>query len=226
MSTAQPLSIVFLGPQGCGKGTQAQLLAQKFNLEHLELGDMLRSLVERGNGLAKKIDKIIHQKKELVPTKLIMEMVRLRVQSLNPRKGIVLDGCPRRLVEAEILEKILEKLKKSISHVFFVNISEAETKKRLSKRWTCKKCDKPLIFGKDIKSKEGECPSCGGEIYQRKDDTPQGIKKRLDVYSKETLPVIEYFRQKGTLIEINGEQSIEEVHRDILEKIKCKSCKI
>lgn len=216
----QPFCIIIFGPQGSGKGTQAQLLAEKFNLEHIEPGDMLRSLVEHGNGLAKKVDEIIHQKGKLVPTDLIIRMMKLRIQSLGPKKGIILDGAPRRLEEARLLEKLLKDFKRSITHVFFVNISPVETVKRLSKRWTCKACDKPLIMGKDIKFEKEKCPFCGGEIYQRKDDTPEGIRKRLATYQKETLLVVDYFRQKGMLVEINGEQPIEAVHQDIISQIR------
>jgi adenylate kinase len=215
----KPLCIIILGPQGSGKGTQAKLLAEKFDLEHIEPGDMLRTLVEHGDGLAKKVDKIIHQKGGLVPTDLIIKMIRLRIQSLGLEKGIIFDGAPRRLEEAKLLEKMLQEHGRSISHVFFIDITPQETVKRLSKRWTCKICDKPLIMGKDIKSTREECPFCGGEIYQRKDDTPQGIRKRLIIYQKETLPVIDYFRKKEMLVEINGEQSIKKVHQDIVSQI-------
>jgi adenylate kinase len=220
ISKQQPLCIIIFGPQGSGKGTQAQLLAEKFDLEHIEPGDMLRTLVEHGNGLAKKVDKIIHQKGSLVPTDLIIRMIKLRIQSLGLNQGIIFDGAPRRLEEAKLLEKILQEHGRSISRVFFIYISPQETVKRLSKRWICKVCDKPLIMGKDIsyrlKSGLRKCPFCGGEIYQRKDDTPGGIRKRLATYQKETLPVVDYFREKGILIEINGEQLIKKVHKDII----------
>ena len=219
MESKQSLCIIIFGPQGSGKGTQAQLLAEKFDLEHIEPGDMLRTLVENGNALAKKIDKIIHQKGGLAPTDLILKMIKLRIQSLAPSKGIIFDGAPRRLEEAKLLEKMLQEYGRSISYIFFVDISSQETVKRLSKRWTCKICDKPLITGKDIKSSDDKCPFCGGQIYQRKDDTPQGIKNRLATYQKQTLPVVDYFREKGMLFEINGQQSIKKVHQDILSLI-------
>ena len=214
------LNIIILGPQGSGKGTQAQLLAKKFNLEHLEIGDMLREIATRKNDFSKKVNQIINQQGKLVPTDWIIKMLKLRLQSMPLEQGIIFDGSPRRLVEAKKLEKMLNDLGRKINYVFFVKIGNKESIKRLAIRMTCDKCNQPFILGKDVKRGQKKCPLCGGPLYQRKDDTPEKVRRRLNIYKKETMPVIEYFREKGQSIEINGEQSIKKVREDILSHIK------
>jgi len=135
-------------------------------------------------------------------------------------QGIIFDGSPRRLTEAKKLEKMLADLDRKINYVFFVKISPKESIKRLAIRMTCNKCNQPFIIGKDVKKEQKKCPLCGGPLYQREDDRPEKIRERLNIYKKETMPVVEYFRQRGQLTKINGQQSINKVHQDILNKIK------
>ncbi len=214
------LNIIILGPQGSGKGTQAKLLAKKLNLEHLENGDMLREIAAGEGEFSKKVDKIINQQGKLVPAKWVLELLKLRIQSLPLNQGLIFDGSPRKLFEAKKLEKILEKAGREIDYVIFVKISEQESIKRLAIRMTCNKCNQPFIIGKNIERGQKECPLCDGPLYMRKDDTPEKIKTRLDIYKKITIPVINYFKKKGQLVEINGEQSIDKVQEDIISKIK------
>lgn len=214
------LNIIILGPQGSGKGTQAKLLAQKFNFEHLEIGDMLREIATGHDDFSKKVDEIINQKGKLVPTSWIIKMLKLRLQSMPKEQGLIFDGSPRRLIEAKKLEKMLNDLGRKINYVFFVKISEEETIKRLAIRMTCNDCNQPFIIGKNVKKDQKKCPKCGGPLYQRKDDIPEKIMMRLKIYRKETIPVINYFKKKGELIEINGEQPIEKIHQNILKYIK------
>ncbi|TSC95644.1 MAG: adenylate kinase [Parcubacteria group bacterium Athens1014_10] len=214
------LNIIILGPQGSGKGTQARLLAEKFNLEHFEIGDMLREIAAGSSEFSKKVDKTINQQGKLVPYAWIIKMLKLRVQSLSANQGIIFDGSPRRLPEAKNLEKMLNNLGRKIDYVFIVNINEKESLKRLAIRMTCNACNQPFIIGKNVKKGQKKCPLCRGPLYVRKDDTPERIVMRLNIYKKETLPVINYFKKKKQLIEINGEQSVEKVKEDILKNIK------
>lgn len=214
------LNIIILGPQGSGKGTQAKLLAKKLNLEHLEIGDMLREIASGKGEFSKKVDNIINQQGKLVPTKWVLEMLKLRIQSIPLEQGMIFDGSPRKLFEAKKLEKILEKAGRKIDYVIFVKINDQESIKRLAIRMTCNKCNQPFIIGKNVTRDQKECPLCGGPLYMRKDDTPEKIKMRLDIYKEMTIPVVDYFKKKGQLIEINGEQSIDKVQEDILSKIK------
>ncbi len=208
------LHIIILGPQGSGKGTQAKLLADKFKLEHIELGDALREIKKKNTVLGKKVAQII-DKGRMVPLQLIVKIVDEKVAIVSADKGIIFDGTPRRSAEIKALEKILKKNGRDITHVFFVQISQKETINRLSKRYICQKCGKIFIIEKNNVNKLKKCPKCNGDIIRRKDDTPEGIKQRLKLYKERTFPVVEYYRQKQKLIEINGEQPPEKVFNDI-----------
>jgi len=207
-------NIILLGPQGSGKGTQAKLLADKFKFAHIELGGALRSIKKENTALAKEVAQII-DKGKMVPFQLIVKIVDEKVAMIPENKGIVFDGTPRRLPEIKPLEKILNKNGRYITHVFFVKISEEESIKRLSRRYICSQCSKVFVMEKPSPNKAMKCSQCGGDIIRRKDDTPDGIRQRLKLYQERTFPVVEYYRQKQKLIEINGAQSREKVFNDI-----------
>jgi len=214
------LNLVILGPQGSGKGTQAGLLAKKFELEHIETCDMLRELAREPSPLGEKVDRIINKQGKLVPTRLFINLIKLRIQSLTRDQGIVFDGSPRRLVEAKILDELLVKLNRKIDKVFLLDISEIESVERLGKRRVCRKCDTNFVVGLDITKNQTKCPKCGGKLYKRKDDTREGILARLKEYRKKTLAVANYYCKQGKLVIINGEQSIKKVHQDIIGELK------
>ncbi len=215
------MNLIILGPQGSGKGTQAELLARKFNWEHIDMGKTLREIAKLDTPLGKKVYSIQNVTKTLVPDEVLEKILRLELSSLGREQGIVIDGAPRNLAQAKYLnEELLQEFGRKIDRVFFVEISPEESVKRISKRWNCKKCAAILIMGKDIKSEKDDCPKCGGEIGQRKDDTEEGVRKRLAIFEAETIPVIEYFREVGLLEEINGEQTVEKVFQDVLENLK------
>ena len=214
------LNLVVLGPSGSGKGTQARLLAERFGLEHIEVGDILRELASKPTSLGKKVDKIIHQQGKLVPLKLIINLIKFRTQSLPKKQGVVFDGCPRQLLEAKTLDELLTKLNRKIDKVFLLDISEIESVERLVKRRVCRKCDTNFVIGSNITKNQTECPKCGGRLYKRKDDIRKGILARLKEYRKKTLPVANYYCKQGKLVIINGEQSIKKVHQDIIGELK------
>lgn len=209
------MNIIILGPQGSGKGTQAELLAKKYNLDHFDTGNALRRVALMDTPLGREVHDIVIVKKELVPSRILKEVLHVRLGSLGREQGVAFDGLPRNVEQAGYFEAALAEFGRKIDKVFFINIPENESIGRISKRRACVKCRKSLILGKDIK-KEGEaCPDCGGEVVQRKDDTPEGIKKRLAVYQAETSPVIKYFKDQGSLVEIDGRQEPEKVFADI-----------
>ncbi|MDD5627166.1 MAG: nucleoside monophosphate kinase [Patescibacteria group bacterium] len=213
------LNIIITGPQGSGKGTQAKLLAKRYNLEHIEAGKLLRDLVKMGNPAGQKINPYL-LRGTLVPTRiLIEEVLKPRLSKVPSEKGLVFDGIPRRLREAKALEEILASLGRKISYVFYIEISEKETYKRLGKRLTCKGCSRSFILGVDVADPKEQCPHCGSVLYQREDDTEAAIRKRLEIFKCDTIPVIEYFRKKNLVTRINGEQSIKKVHEDIIAVI-------
>lgn len=214
------MNIVILGPQGSGKGTQAERLAEKFRLEHIDMGKTLREIAKQDTPLGKEIYKIQNVTKTLVPSRILKEVLWVKLNSLPRERGIIFEGVPRTIDQLEYLESALPESGKKIDAVVFINIPEEESIARIGKRWVCKKNQHPLIMGVDVKNKKDKCPVDGSEIYQRLDDTPEGVKKRLEVFCEETMPVIEYFRKKDILIEVDGRPSIEEVFKNINKKLK------
>lgn len=216
------MNLIVLGPQGSGKGTQAEMLAKKYNLEHIDMGKSLREVAKLNSPLGKEIYHIQNVTNTLVPSRILREVLHLKINSLSREQGILFEGVPRTVDQQGYLEEETHSSGRKIDAVIFINIPEEETVKRISKRWTCKN-GHPLIMGVDIQSEEDKCPIDGSEIFQRIDDTLKGIKKRLQVYREETMPVIENFRERGLLIEIDGRPSIEKVFKNITDKIKDKN---
>jgi adenylate kinase len=214
------MNIIILGQQGCGKGTQAELLAQKYNLEHFDTGRVLRQVAMLPTPLGREVNEIVMVKKELVPSRILKEVLHIRLADLPREQGMVFDGVPRNLEQIGYFEEALQEFGRKVDKVFFINIPEEESLKRISKRWVCQKCKTISIMGKDVQSEKDLCPKCGGKIAQRSDDTVSGIKKRLDIFWKETMPAIEYFKEQGLLVEIDGVQPPEKVFEDIVSKIE------
>jgi len=211
------MNIIILGQQGSGKGTQAEFLAEKLNLDHFDTGRALRQISKADSPLGREVNEIVMIKKELVPSRILREILHIRLASLSREQGIVFDGVPRNMEQAEYFGEALLEFGRKVDKAFFINIDEAESLKRISKRWICKKCKTVLIMGKDVKKETDKCPKCGGEIMQREDDTVEGIKKRLRIFDEETMPVIDYYKKQGVLVEINGAQDIEKVSEDIVK---------
>lgn len=213
------MNIIILGPQGSGKGTQAQLLAEKYQLAHVDVGKALRAVSKQKTELGKAVYQILNVTHSLVPDEILKKVLGMEIQSLPREQGIVLDGAPRKLGQAIFLEEIFQEFGRKVDKVFFVNIPEEITVERISKRWVCQKCGAILIMGKDVQSSQGKCPICDGEIKQRADDTKEGVHKRLEIFQAETMPAINYYREQGRLVEINGNQSMEKVFKEITSHI-------
>lgn len=214
------MNIVILGPQGSGKGTQAEMLVRKFGWEHLDMGKALRSIAKQNTELGKEIYHIQNVTHALVPNKILEEALRLKLGSVPRELGLVLDGLPRTVDQIDCVDSVLQEYGRKISKVLFVNISPEESVKRVSRRWSCSQCKAPLIMGRDIMKPNDPCSECGGTITQRIDDTEEGVKKRLEVFSHETLPVVLHFQKQELAAEINGEQPKEKVFQDILSHLK------
>lgn len=206
---------IVLGPQGAGKGTQAELMTERFHLAHLETGAMLRKLASRPKTkFGRQVAAYLDQGK-LVPFIWVLRLLEERIKATPKSQGIVIDGSPRRLPEALKLLALLKKYHRTVTRVFFVTVPKAETIRRLSLRWICTKCSRSLIMGKDVKKPTDACPYCGGSIKRRGDETTAAIARRLAIYAKETTPVIRHFRSKKLLVKINGKQPIKKVFGDI-----------
>jgi adenylate kinase len=210
------MNIVILGPQGSGKGTQAELVAEKYNLVHVETGKILREIASSDHPLSAEVRRTMNEGK-LVSDR-ILENVLEGVLTSTSKSGFVFDGTPRDIDQFNLIDKILGRVGQKIDMVILINISENETIKRLSSRRTCEKCGKVYNLLTNP-SPGGQKCECGGALIQREDDFPDLIKKRLQTYHKETSAVLSKAKSKGILKEINGERPIEEIFDDIVQTI-------
>ena len=207
--------IIFLGAPGAGKGTQAAAVAQKLDLVHIASGDLFRQALAQGTKLGTQA-KSYMEKGVLVPDEITIQMVLERMAAPDCETGVILDGFPRNLPQAEALEKALTQQSKAIDKAVYIKVSEEELLKRLSGRWICRRCQIVYNIVNSPSEVWGKCDKCGGELYQRPDDTAQTVKKRLEVYFAETAPLIDYYARRGKLLEIDGEGSVDEVTRRIV----------
>ena len=206
---------IFLGAPGAGKGTQAAAVAQELNLAHIASGDLFRQALEQGTELGRQA-KSYMEKGVLVPDEITIQMVLARLSAPDCETGVILDGFPRNLAQAEALDKALARQNKAIDKVVYIKVSEEELIKRLSGRWICRRCQTVYNIIDSPPEVRGKCDKCGGELYQRPDDTPQTVKKRIEVYFAETAPLIDYYARRGKLLEIDGKGSVDEVTRRIV----------
>ena len=216
------MNIVILGPQGSGKDTQAEMLSGKLNLERVNMGNFLREVAATPTPLGREIYHYQNDLGAMVPSRILKEVLGIKVMSFPREQSIIFEGVPRTMDQAGYFDEVVLESGRHINSVIYINISEEETVRRISKRWMCNKCKKILIKGKDIQDENEKCPDCEGDIVQRIDDTPEVIKKRLKVFRDETIPVLEHYKKQEKLIEINGEQPIEKVFADILDKLEVK----
>ncbi len=203
--------IILLGAPGAGKGTQAVMLAEKIKLVQVASGDLFRQALANETELGKKA-KVYMEKGQLVPDEITIQMVLERLAAPDCKDGAILDGFPRNLEQAKALDKALEKQSKAIDKVVYIKVSEGELLKRLSGRWICRQCQAPYHEVDSPPKVKGVCDRCGGELYQRADDNVETIKNRLKVYFAETSPLIDYYKQAGKLLEINGEGTTTEIN--------------
>jgi adenylate kinase len=211
--------IILLGAPGAGKGTQAVMLVEKLKLTQVASGDLFRQALQKETELGKKA-KVFMEKGQLVPDEITIQMVLERLGAPDIKNGAILDGFPRNLQQAEALDKALIKQNKAIDKVIYIKVTERELLKRLGGRWICRKCQAPYHEVDNPPKVKGVCDRCGGELYQRADDNPETVKKRLKVYFTETAPLIEYYKRAGKLLEINGEGGANAVSSRIETALK------
>src|SRR4030042_976015 len=206
---------MLLGAPGSGKGTQAEVLSQEIGLLHIASGDLFRQAEKEGTDLGL-LAKSYMEKGLLVPYEITIQMLSERITSPESSQGFILDGFPRTLEQAQALDKALAGEDKAIDKVVYIKVSNQELLRRLSGRWICRQCQTPYHLVSSPPRVAGKCDHCGGKLYQRPDDTRETAEKRLEGYFTQTVPLIDYYQQKGELVEINGEQGIEEVGKELL----------
>jgi adenylate kinase len=212
------MRIVLLGPPGSGKGTQAGLISRKLGIAHVSSGDLFREVANRGDELGKRV-KSFMGKGLLVPDKITIEMILERISTPDCAKGCMLDGFPRTLAQAKALDKVLGGNGKAIDQVIFINVDKEELVRRLSGRFICRLCQTPYHIVSSPPKVKGKCDKCGGELYQRADDTAETVRKRLDVYLTETAPLIGYYKKAGKLLEINGVGDMAQISESLISAL-------
>ncbi|MBU1119043.1 nucleoside monophosphate kinase [Patescibacteria group bacterium] len=207
-------ALIFMGIQGSGKGTQARLLADEFGYSILEAGKILREEAASGSSLGKKIDEIIHGKGELVPDEITKELVKNFLNDIQEGTPVIFDAYPRTLVQLHDLEEILKEHNIANYRVVYFTLTDDEAMKRLLSRRECESCKAPTSD-----SAEEACKKCGGTLVRRKDDEPEKIQKRLAWSHKETQPVVDAYEEKGVLIVVDGNESIDQVYEELKQKL-------
>ncbi|MFQ5797159.1 MAG: adenylate kinase [Bacteroidota bacterium] len=209
------MRIILFGAPGVGKGTQAKILSKKFHIPHISTGDILREAVANGAELGKKAKALV-KAGQLVSDIIMIGIVRDVISSAQCKNGFILDGFPRTQAQAEALNQLFKKLQLSLNKVINIEAKENEIVRRLSSRWMCKNCRR--IYSELIDSVSGNrrCPFCGGELYQREDDKPETVRHRIKVYMQLTVPLKEYYRRIGLLVDVDGMGNVETVTDRIL----------
>lgn len=201
------MKIILIGPQGSGKGTIAQLISEKYNIPQISTGDIFRREIALNTVLGKKLKAITAG--NLAPDKLTIAIMKKRLLQEDCEQGCILDGFPRNIVQARALDDFSE-----IDYVFELKIDDKTAIERISARRQCKSCHR--IYGLNLQpKKQGVCDNCNGKLYQREDDKPAAIKKRLQIYHEETEPLLDYYRPRNIVYEIDASQNVEGVFRQV-----------
>lgn len=211
--------LILLGAPGAGKGTQAAFLSKEMKLAHIASGDLFRKNAQQGTRLGL-LAKTYMDKGALVPNDITIGMILERIKEPDCGKGFILDGFPRNNEQAEALEKALKEVGKDITGVIYLKVAEDELLKRLSGRWICQSCQTPYHEVAARPKVAGKCDKCGGKLYQRDDDKPETIKKRLVEYFKQTQPLISFYTGRGKLLEVEGSGEAEAVWGSLKAALK------
>lgn len=211
------MNLIIFGPQGSGKGTQADLLSEKYNLQHIETGQIFREIAREDSFLGKQI-KALNEQKEMIPDEITVEVLKQYLEKVPAERGVILDSAPRTMGQIEPVETMLEAIGRKLDKAIYITLPYEESVARITKRYACTLCYRHFVLGKDIDSPEDACPTCGGPIMQRGDDTPDGIAKRLKTFYEVTIPVVDQYRDRGMLVEVDGNQGVQKVFADIINK--------
>ena len=212
------MNLLIMGPPGAGKGTQAEVLVKELNITHISTGDMFRSAIKDGTDMGKKAKEYM-DKGELVPDGVVIGMVRERLSQPDCKKGFLLDGYPRTVEQAKALDITLDDMGIRLNGVVNIVVPLDKLMGRLTGRRVCKVCGASFHVLFNPPREEGVCDACKGELYQRSDDNEESVGTRLRAYEEKTQPLIDYYENKGILVNINGDQEIKRVLEDIMKAL-------
>ncbi|MGQ9682126.1 MAG: adenylate kinase [Anaerolineae bacterium] len=204
------MNIVLLGAPGAGKGTQAALLSEELGIPHVASGDLFREALRGDTPLGREARSYM-DRGELVPDAVTIAMVRERLRQPDTERGVILDGFPRTVEQAQALDRILAEDGRHVELAVFIDVRPEVLVQRLSGRWICQDCQGVYHTLHHPPQEAGTCDVCGGGLYQRTDDRPETQARRIEVYLQQTAPLIDYYRRQGRLVEVNGEQDIAAV---------------
>lgn len=213
------MRVVLVGPPGAGKGTQARILQTTFSIPQISTGDLLREAVRTGAPLGKQAQ-IYMDKGELVPDSIVTGLVAERIQQTDCANGFLLDGFPRTIAQADAIASELSRRNQRLDAVISIVVSRQELVERLSGRWVCRSCQAMYHERFTPSKKSGVCDACGGQLYQRSDDTVETVNARLEVYDRSTAPLLSYYRERSLLHEIDGTGSPEAVSQRVITTLK------
>ena len=210
------MKLIMLGGPGAGKGTQAKKIAEKYTIPHISTGDIFRANIKNNTELGKKAKEYTNQGL-LVPDELVVDLVVDRLGQEDAKKGYVLDGFPRTIPQAEALTKALKEKNEEIDYAVNIEVADEVIVNRMAGRRACVACGGTYHVEFNPTKQEGICDACGGELVLRDDDKPETVKKRLEVYHKQTQPLIDYYTKAGKLVEVDGTQEVNKVFEAIVE---------
>jgi adenylate kinase len=217
--SSEPLYLVLLGGPGAGKGTQAERLSEALGIPQVSTGDLFRENLKNETELGL-LARGYMERGELVPDEVTVGMVRERLSRPDTEQGAILDGFPRTVAQAEALGLLLADLGSRVAAVPYIKVPEDVLLARLAGRWTCRACGAMYHQIFSPPQVTAVCDRCGGELYQRPDDTPETQKHRIEVYFDQTAPLIDYYREKGSLVEVDGRPGIDEIQAELLDIIR------
>ena len=215
------MNLILLGPPGAGKGTQAQMIVERYHIPQISTGDILRAAVKEGTSLGKQA-KTFMDRGQLVPDEVVIGIIDERLRASDCNAGFILDGFPRTTPQAEALQAILTKIRKSVDHVINIEVDPEELVRRLTGRRTCNNCGGMFHILFHPPQKEGVCDRCGGTLYQREDDGEETIRTRLKEYQKLTAPLIQYYQNKKLLRPIQGVGGQNQIFEQIIRVLDAK----
>jgi adenylate kinase len=212
------LNLIFLGPPGAGKGTQAQKVVEKYSIPQISTGDLMRAAVASGSALGEKLKEFMAAG-ALVTDDLVLDILLERIEKDDCQNGFLLDGVPRTTAQAEMLESSLAKNSKAIAGVISIDVPDDVLTRRLTARRICKNCGASYHLEFLKPKKVGVCDKCSGELYQRKDDSEDVILNRLKVYHEQTAPLVDYYQNKNVLYQVDGNKKIDMIFQEICDII-------